>query len=169
MIRQLTCFCCLRVVRSNVRIRFQRKPTFTTAASVNSKYSPAHSQMRRSSRRSGAVAVKSESPERANKRPRRQAQPPPSPPSDAEASADEETTAKPQPKNAPVTSEEGPSAYELARLENMKRNAMVMASLGLSGAKAGGMRATVKSDAAQRAKARGLPPRQPKAYPPRSR
>lgn len=62
----------------------------------------------------------------------------------------------------------GPSAYELERLENMKRNALVMASLGLGNAKAG-MRSAVKSEAAQRARSRGLPPRQPKAYPPRSR
>lgn len=62
----------------------------------------------------------------------------------------------------------GPSAYELERLENMKRNALVMASLGLGDAK-GGMRSAVKSEAAQRARARGLPPRQPKAYPARTR
>lgn len=64
--------------------------------------------------------------------------------------------------------EGGPSAYELERLENMKRNALVMASLGLGNAK-GAMRTAVKSEAAQRARSRGLSPRQPRAYPPRSR
>lgn len=49
----------------------------------------------------------------------------------------------------------GPSEYELARLENIKRNAMVMASLGLSGDTLD-MRKTVDADAAQRARARGL-------------
>lgn len=64
--------------------------------------------------------------------------------------------------------EGGPSAYELERLENMKRNALVMASLGLGNAK-GAMRTAVQSEAAQRARSRGLSPRQPRAYPPRSR
>ena len=50
----------------------------------------------------------------------------------------------------------------------MKRNALVMASLGLGDTK-GAMRTAVQSEAAQRARSRGLPPRQPKAYPPRSR
>lgn len=50
---------------------------------------------------------------------------------------------------------EGPSEYELARLEKIKRNAMVMASLGLS-SMAGEMRSTVNLEAAERARARGL-------------
>lgn len=65
--------------------------------------------------------------------------------------------------------EEGPSAYELQRLEKIKKNAMMMAALGLGGAK-GDMRAAVNNDAAQRAKARGLGPRvKPKGYPQRTR
>ncbi|CAN0080425.1 unnamed protein product [Ectocarpus sp. 13 AM-2016] len=64
--------------------------------------------------------------------------------------------------------ENGPSAYELQRLAKMKENAMMMASLGLGGAK-DGMRKAVNSDAAQRAKARGLGPRPNKVYPARSR
>lgn len=51
--------------------------------------------------------------------------------------------------------QQGPSAYELARLENIKRNAMVMASLGLS-TMSGEMRNSVDAEAAQRARARGL-------------
>ncbi|CAN0435548.1 unnamed protein product, partial [Ectocarpus sp. 12 AP-2014] len=62
----------------------------------------------------------------------------------------------------------GPSAYELQRLAKMKENAMMMASLGLGGAK-DSMRKAVNSDAAQRAKARGLGPRPNKVYPARSR
>lgn len=50
---------------------------------------------------------------------------------------------------------EGPSEYELARLEKIKRNAMVMASLGLS-SMAGEMRSTVNLEAAEKARARGL-------------
>lgn len=64
--------------------------------------------------------------------------------------------------------EDGPSAYELQRLAKMKENAMMMASLGLGGAK-DSMRKAVNSDAAQRAKARGLGPRPNKVYPARSR
>ncbi|CAN0177159.1 unnamed protein product, partial [Ectocarpus fasciculatus] len=64
--------------------------------------------------------------------------------------------------------EDGPSAYELQRLAKMKENAMMMASLGLGGAK-DNMRKAVNSDAAQRAKARGLGPRPNRIYPARSR
>lgn len=67
-----------------------------------------------------------------------------------------------------VEGDDGPSAYELQRLAKMKENARMLASLGLSGAK-GQMRTAVSNDAAQRAKARGLAPRQPKSYPARSR
>ena len=56
--------------------------------------------------------------------------------------------------------ENGPSAYELARLEKIKKNAMVMASLGLATGAAGGMRAAVKTDAIKRSKARGISSRQ---------
>lgn len=78
---------------------------------------------------------------------------------------------KPEKKGADAESAEGddgPSAYELQRLAKMQENARMMASLGLSGAK-GEMRTAVNTDAAQRAKARGLAPRQPKSYPARSR
>lgn len=65
--------------------------------------------------------------------------------------------------------QEGPSAYELQRLAKMKQNAMMMASLGLSGAK-GEMRTAISNDAAQRAKARGLGARPKfKGYPARTR
>lgn len=110
------------------------------------------------------------------KRPRRAARQPPSPSENITA----KVAAKPEALTpAPFGTkhvgvgggggmEGGPSAYELERLENMKRNALVMASLGLGDAK-GAMRTAVQSEAAQRARSRGLPPRQPKAYPPRTR
>ena len=108
------------------------------------------------------------------KRPRRAARQPPSPSENTTANV----AAKPE-ALTPAPSrkkqgggggggEGGPSAYELERLEKMKRNALVMASLGLGDTK-GAMRTAVQSEAAQRARSRGLPPRQPKAYPPRSR
>ena len=64
--------------------------------------------------------------------------------------------------------DDGPFAYELQRNAKIQENARTMASLRLSGAK-GEMRTAVNNDAAQRAKARGLAPRQPKSYPARSR
>lgn len=131
--------------------------------------------MRRSSRLSQPPPAETEKPSRAgdntpgpqNKRPKRTAEKH-TPGEAAEVTvAPAAAATAPAPKGG-MASEGGPSAYELERLEKMKRNAMVMASLGLGGAN-GGMRAAVKSEAAQRAKSRGLSPRQPKRYPPRSR
>lgn len=136
--------------------------------------------MRRSSRLSTANPPEQLKPakpegdarEPKSKRPRRSA-PAQSPaanvalPAKATASPDTQAASTLKREDGPST-EDAPSAYELERLENMKRNAMVMASLGLS-EETGGMRAAVKSDAAQRAKSRGLAPRTPKVYPARSR
>lgn len=71
-------------------------------------------------------------------------------------------------KAAETPTTDGPSEYELARRENMKRNAEVMASLGLNDAKEN-ISTAVAEDAAQRAKARGLKAarRKPKELPPR--
>ncbi|CAM9776641.1 unnamed protein product [Scytosiphon promiscuus] len=91
-----------------------------------------------------------------NKRPRR-AEPTPATAS-AAAAADGDGVASPAKReedDGGGALKEGPSAYELQRLEKMKKNAMMMAALGLGGAK-GEMRTAVNKDAAERAKARGL-------------
>lgn len=104
-----------------------------------------------------------------NKKPKREAAEDkpstPSSPSDSDPGADEVDVDDFQP---PL--ETGPSAYELARLEKIKKNAMVMESLGLTvgvGA-AGIMRGVVKSDVLKTKNA-GISPRQPKSFPTRRR
>lgn len=105
----------------------------------------------------GPAAAGRGTPGPKNKRVKRETSPPPAVKPKEEADAEN------------VEGDDGPSAYELQRLAKIKENARMMASLGLSGAK-GEMRTAVSSDAALRAKARGLgPPRQPKSYPARSR
>eukprot|EP00752_Nemacystus_decipiens_P008110 g7250.t1 len=107
----------------------------------------------------GPAPTKRGTREPTHKRVKRESPPPPT------------AAAKPQEEQADaegMEGDDGPSAYELQRLARIQENARMMASLGLSGAK-GEMRTAVNNDAAQRAKARGLAPRQPKSYPARSR
>lgn len=134
--------------------------------------------MRRSSRLSNKSSPEQKPARRAsddpmtssgNKRPKREAakdkpSTPPSPSdSDFAPGADEVDVAAFQ---HPL--ETGPSAYELARLERIRKNAMVMESLGLTVGATGIMRAAVKSDAVKKKNA-GISPRQPKSYPARRR
>eukprot|EP00903_Cladosiphon_okamuranus_P012115 g11367.t1 len=115
----------------------------------------------------GPAATNRGTHEPKNKRVKRETSPPPAP-ATAAAAAAAKPMAVEEADAENMEGDDGPSAYELQRLAKIKENARMMASLGLSGAK-GEMRTAVSNDAAQRAKARGLAPRQPKSYPARSR